>query len=265
MKICLKDCCCLLFVWAYFSLLSSSHAARPSKEETLLIVERLHVALAAEATEPDLMFWPGFLDKFPDLKHLTDNAQYYRPAAAELFLEHAQPDVDFREFTNFISTSGILIAAMYGLPPEEYLGFTEDILTAVEEGRGKINVWDLSSLIFPKLKNTRLFSANFKHSRVRKILERAKGVWSSHSPTQRARAAYFPETIDSILSGENYRSIARHRWRYPHEYPNNLKLPVLRSQTTGQLSRQALYAVVCMFIAVIVFVWWRRARPRSGV
>lgn len=212
-------------------LLASVSGARAEsfdKEELRAIWKRLQRDFETRLGEPDLMYWPSLLEKFPDMKYLTDNAESFRPAAIALFKETSRAEMDRIEWNPYGNTSALLIAAMYGLPPDKYLEFAEEIVDAAEAGTAGLNDAELLALVSPGHKLTDLFSANYKHPRVRRVLEAVKRLLIRRYPdTTRKPRWEINSTIDSILSGNSLKLTKHHRSRYPREYPNNMELSVI--------------------------------------
>lgn len=201
--------------------------ADPNAENLREIVRRLQPKLRVEATEMDLMYWPGLLAKFPDLQHLTASANQFRAAAVDLVIEGAREKERSVDPMPFISQSTLVIGAMYGLTPTDYLAFADQVLSRAEAERVVLDDAELGALISPRHELTGLFARNYQQPRVREVLEKAKRLWVAQSTFGKVREPDLAKAIDETLTGRTALWLDRQKERYPDEYPNNLKSPAL--------------------------------------
>jgi hypothetical protein len=201
--------------------------ADPNAESLREVIRRLQPKLKAEATEMDLMFWPTLLTKFPDLQHLTTNARQYKAAAVDLVIESAREKGRSADPMPFTNQSTLLIGAMYGLSPTDYMEFADQVLSRAKSERVTLDDAEVAALISPRHELTGLFARNYQHPRVREILEKAKRLWVTQSPAGKTREPNLAKAIDETLSGRTAQWLDRQKERYPEEYPNNLNTPVL--------------------------------------
>jgi len=236
----------------------------------------------------DLSYWPGLLEKFPDFRYLTDNANRFKVAALDFLFEvNAKRDHSF-DSLQFKDMETLIVGSMYGLSPGDYLDFLEEMVTRMEASRN-FSAEILVAAISPQHELTGLLIFNYKNPRVEQLLARVKELGSSQGGPS-SSSDLLGRIVDGILSGRTAELSQRSRDRYPNQYPNNLPYPDLgeiagsneadqskgnaelkgtkrekrKLETTeDRFSHFYLSLAFAFFIGIVMTFWFARRRKKS--
>lgn len=217
-------CANFLIITATLAPIATGVAVAESDREFNELIARLQPELKRGVTELDIMYWPSLLNKFPDLKYAIENAPRFKEAAVSLLAEGNGGENDTSEAIPLVKRSPLIISCMYGLAPDAYLTFVEDVGKQANAGKIRLSDDDYIALLFPKHNLEGFFEYNFKEPKVRVVLEELRRL---RTASDRRSVRNIPSTIDSILDGKMAEGRSASRWRYPNEYPNSLEPPLL--------------------------------------